>query len=78
MKVLSGGDKTKNPIDSHYEGLNCTLAPVDKEDIVFQMVEKYVQQTHAKTHSQYSLEVKEVFQVERQGEKENFKDVGNR
>lgn len=78
LKVLSGGDKKQNPIDRHYHELNCTLTPVDHEDDVFGLVEKYVRQTHAKTHSQYRLEVREVFKVERQGETQNFKDVGNR
>ena len=78
LKVLSEGDSKDNPIDRHYHGLNCALTPVDHEDEVFAMVVKYVRHTHAKTHSQYQLEVKEVFRVERKGEAENFKDVGNR
>ena len=41
-------------------------------------MEKYIRQTHAKTHNQYHLEVLDVFEVDRQGEKEGFKDVGNR
>ena len=76
--MLSGGDKKENPLDRHYQGLNCTLAPVDHEDEAFRMVEKYVKQTHAKTHNQYQLEVKEVFGIERHGEAQDFKDVGNR
>lgn len=76
--MLDKGDKKEHHIDRHYHGLNCTLTPVDHEDEVFSMIEKYVRQTHAKTHSQYRLEVSEVFEVERQGEEQNFKDVGNR
>ena len=76
LKVLSGGDKTESPLDRHYKGLNCTLTPVDPEDPVFALVEKYVRQTHAPTHKQYRLEVMELFEVDRQ--EENFKDVGNR
>lgn len=78
LKVLSEGNKEESPIDRHYHGLNCTLTPVDHEEEIFGMVEKYVRQTHAKTHSQYNLEVQEVFQVERLSEKRSFKDVGNR
>ena len=40
------------------------------------MVIKYVRQTHAKTHSQYRMEVTDVFAMERSGEKEAFNDVG--
>lgn len=78
LKVIGGGEKGENPIDHHYHGLNCTLTPVDHEDTIFGLVEKYVRQTHASTHSHYRLEVEEVFEVDRQGEAENFKDVGNR
>ncbi len=75
--MLSGGDQKDHPIDRHYQGLNCPLTPLDAEDDEFRMVVKYVQQTHAKTHSQYRLEVNEVFRVARQVEAD-FKDVGNR
>ena len=40
LKVIGGGDKGENPIDHHYRGLNCTLTPVDHEDVVFELVEK--------------------------------------
>ena len=43
-----------------------------------QLVEKYVRQTHAKTHNQYTLTVKEVFDMDKEGGAEDFKDVGNR
>lgn len=78
LKVLSGGDKQDSLIDRHYQGLNCTLNPLDHEEEEFVLVDRYVRQTHAKTHSQYRLQVEEVFQVDRQGEREAFQDVGNR
>ena len=78
LKVIGGGDKGENPIDHHYRGLNYTLTSVDHEDVVFELVEKYARQTHAKHHGGYQLKVQEVFEVARQGEAENFKDMGNR
>ena len=36
-------------------------------------VEKYLQNTHAKTHSSYTLTLLELFTVEREGEKERYK-----
>lgn len=35
-------------------------------------------QTHGKTHNTFKLEVEQVFEVKRDKEEENFKDVGNR
>lgn len=43
-----------------------------------QMVETYLRQTHGHTHSQYSLSVLDVFAVDKEGEQERFKDIGNR
>ena len=43
-----------------------------------QLVDKYIQQTHAQTHNQYTLEMVDLFEVDRLGEKEGFQDVGNR
>lgn len=81
MKVLDNGKKhgeEVHPIDRHYKGLQCQLTPVEHEDKLFGLIEKYVKQTHAKTHNQYRMEVTDVFEMERCGEKEAFNDVGNR
>ena len=43
-----------------------------------QMVEKYILQTHGKTHSQYRLSVTNVYTVDKETEKLKFQDVGNR
>ena len=84
LKVLDDGGVSKkerekeHPIDRHYKGLECQLVPVEREDSAFAMVEKYVKQTHAKTHSQYRMEVVDVFEMDRGQEKAAFNDVGNR
>lgn len=83
MKVLGEGGagrkgEDEHPIDRHYKGLNCQLATIEHEDKLFGLIEKYVKQTHAKTHNQYQMEVTDVFEVARSGEREAFKDVGNR
>ena len=43
-----------------------------------QLVETYLQQTHAITHNQYKMKLLEVFDVEKQGEAAKFLDHGNR
>ena len=37
-----------------------------------------MQQTHAQTHNMYKMVVKEVVAIERGGEAEKFRDLGNR
>jgi poly [ADP-ribose] polymerase len=43
--------------------LKCELRPLDKNSETFKILNKYVQQTHAPTHSNYTLEVLEIFEV---------------
>jgi len=39
----------------------------------FDIISQYLYATHAETHSSYSLSIKDVFRVNRTGEKERFK-----
>ena len=84
MKVLDDrgmrekDKELEHAVDSHYKGLNCRLTPIEREDKLFDLIERYVKQTHAKTHSQYRMEVTDVFEMERKEEREAFRDVGNR
>lgn len=47
-------------------------------DVSMQLIQSYVLNTHAKTHNQYTMTVDEVFDLDKEGEKLRFKDVGNR
>lgn len=62
-----------NPIDKHYEQLKTTLEPLDKSSKEFELLQKYVKNTHAATHNMYDLEVVEIFKVARQGEARRYK-----
>ncbi|XP_032296678.1 poly [ADP-ribose] polymerase [Drosophila virilis] len=62
-----------NPLDKHYEQLKTHLEPIDKNSEEFTILNKYVQNTHASTHSSYELQVIDVFKVARQGEARRFK-----
>ncbi|XP_038070254.1 poly [ADP-ribose] polymerase 2-like [Patiria miniata] len=79
MTILQDiGDVTENPIDSQYHSLKCAMKPVDKSHSDFKMIERYVQQTHAKTHNQYKMAVKDIYDLEKEGEAASFNDVGNK
>jgi poly [ADP-ribose] polymerase len=67
-----------NPIDQKYEQLKCKLHPIDKTDDIYKIIDKYLQSTHATTHQQYKMQIEEIFEVEKEGEKETFNDVGNK
>lgn len=71
-----------NPIDSVYSSLNATITPLDKQSNIYTEIEKYVYNTHAKTHNHYTTELLDVFQVERNGSREIYekytKGIDNR
>ncbi len=62
-KLLQESDEnanSKDPIDAHYEKLKTDITVLDRESDEFQLLEKYVKNTHAATHTMYTLEVEEV------------------
>ena len=73
--LLSGGEKEKDvdPIDAHYKKLKTEIEVLEKTTEEFKVIEEYVKNTHASTHTQYSLEIEEVFKVARKGEAKRFK-----
>ena len=50
----------RDPIDVHYESLAADIKVLDKGTEEFKLIESYVQNTHAKTHSSYTLEIVDV------------------
>ncbi|KAJ9543118.1 hypothetical protein OSB04_022825 [Centaurea solstitialis] len=71
----------EDPLFSHYQRLNCELTPVDVDSKEFHMITKYMRNTHAKTHSDYSVEIVQIFRTSRHGEADRFKkfsDTKNR
>ncbi|KAK6179955.1 hypothetical protein SNE40_012198 [Patella caerulea] len=78
--LLKGGDEGANPIDAHYKKLKCSMDPMKKSDMYDRLV-KYVENTHAATHNQYTLQVEDIFEIKREGEEEKyqpFEDLHNR
>ncbi|CAH2266923.1 jg8828 [Pararge aegeria aegeria] len=65
--------KMPGPIEAHYRKLKAEISPLDKKSDEFAMIEEYVRNTHAATHTTYTLKVQEVFKVVREGEEKRFK-----
>ncbi|KAI8428803.1 hypothetical protein MSG28_007474 [Choristoneura fumiferana] len=68
----NSGDST-SPIEAHYLKLKAEIIPVDKASPEFQMILKYTTNTHAATHSNYKLNIQQVFKVVRDGEEKRYK-----
>lgn len=62
-----------HPIDAHYEKLNTGIEILEKEAEEYKLMCEYTANTHAATHSQYSLDVEEIFKINRHGEAKRYK-----
>ncbi|TPX68181.1 hypothetical protein SpCBS45565_g03249 [Spizellomyces sp. 'palustris'] len=79
--ILSATNKVldQNPVDLHYSTLRTDLVPVDEKSDDYQLVKKYLENTHAATHRNYELEIEDLFEVvSRHGEDDRFKNLPNR
>ncbi|KAK3020850.1 hypothetical protein RJ639_045532 [Escallonia herrerae] len=63
----------EDPLYYQYQRLHCDLAPVDVDSKEFCMIATYTKNTHAKTHSNYAVDIVQIFRVSREGEVERFK-----
>lgn len=61
LKDDSGSSEAESSvIDQHYAKLNTKIEPVDVDSDEFDILRKYVENTHAQTHSHYSLNIENV------------------
>lgn len=73
MTKTVGGEDGESEADQHYAKLKTDLSPVEKGSAQWNILDKYLQNTHGKTHSQYDMELVDLFDVRREGEEERFK-----
>ncbi|KAL0459429.1 UNVERIFIED_CONTAM: Poly [ADP-ribose] polymerase 1 [Sesamum latifolium] len=59
-------------IDEKYSKLRCQISPLSRDTEDFQLIEKYLNTTHAPTHTEWALELEEVFSLEREGEVDKY------
>ncbi|KAF5303926.1 hypothetical protein FQA39_LY01711 [Lamprigera yunnana] len=62
-----------NSIDGYYDQLKTVIEVLDNKSEEFDIIKKYVKNTHAATHSNYKLEVEQIFTIKREGEERRFK-----
>ncbi|XP_054618362.1 poly [ADP-ribose] polymerase 1 [Dunckerocampus dactyliophorus] len=73
--LLRGGaqDNESDPIDINYEKLKTQIEVVDKTTQEAEIIMQYVKNTHAATHNTYTLEVEDIFKINREGERQRFR-----
>ncbi|CAO1440028.1 unnamed protein product [Diamesa serratosioi] len=62
----------ENPLDFQYAQLMTQLTPLERTNEDFKLIEKYLQNTHGDTHTDYRLEIQDVFRVNRFGENKRY------
>lgn len=70
--VQSSTSGDEHPLDRQYQSLHCQLQPLDTSSNEYQVVSRYLQSTHAPTHSDYTMSILDMFAVDRQGETDKF------
>ncbi|KAJ4458348.1 putative polymerase family [Paratrimastix pyriformis] len=61
-----------NPIDQKYEALHTLMQPLPPGTERFELIKRMVTNTHAPTHTAYTLAIEDIFDVSRAGESERF------
>ena len=62
-----------NPLDTQYISLKSDITPLDSTSPAWSMVSRYIANSHAPTHNQYTLSLHALFAVNRQGEDDRFR-----
>nr|CAB3477136.1 unnamed protein product [Digitaria exilis] len=70
-----------DPLYARYKQLHCDFTPLEADSKEYSMIKTYLMNTHAKTHSGYTVDIVQIFKVYRHGETERFQKfarTGNR
>jgi len=67
MTLISNkGNGDLNVFDKHYNQLNCDIQPLDPSSTEWDVIQKYLKQTHV--HNSYKLEIEDVYVLGRKSE----------
>ncbi|XP_048549512.1 poly [ADP-ribose] polymerase 1 [Triticum urartu] len=70
------GDNDES-LDDKYKKLHCDITPLAHDSEDYKLVEKYLLNTHAPTHKDWSLELEEVYVLDRDGEGNKYSRYKN-
>lgn len=76
-EFLDDGNNCGNPLDGCYHRLKNEIHDLDKNSPEYSQIVNIVHNTHGATHNQYTLEVLDVFSVNREGEDNRFGAYAN-
>lgn len=71
-KLSSQSHGSSCKVDDNYAKLHTAMHVVDRGDAKWKLLDRYLQNTHAATHSSYKLELLDLFEIAREGEAKKF------
>lgn len=63
-----------HPLDGVYNQLKTKIKPLDPQSAEWKVIQDYVHNTHAPTHSNYTVELLDIFEIEREGERDVYEN----
>eukprot|EP01018_Ginkgo_biloba_P034176 Gb_33067 [translate_table: standard] len=76
--LISFENQDEDPLDANYKKLHCNISPLPHDSSDYQLVKKYLERTHAPTHKEWTLELEDVFAVDREGEYDAYVPFKNK
>jgi len=67
-KAEAAPGQSMDPIDVHYRQLKTDMRVLEREEDDFKLIQTYITNTHAATHRNYTLDLLDVFAVDRENE----------
>ncbi|CAN6171745.1 unnamed protein product [Urochloa humidicola] len=76
-KLVGFDNDNDESLDDKYMKLHCNITPLPHDSEDYKLVERYLLNTHAPTHKDWSLELEEVFTLDRDGELDKYSRYKN-
>lgn len=73
--IKTSEDTSVNPIDAIYEKLDTNIKPLKKGSKMWKVIEEYVHNTHAPTHNGYGIELLDIYEIARDGERDTYDEA---
>ncbi|GJN38426.1 hypothetical protein PR202_gb27463 [Eleusine coracana subsp. coracana] len=76
-KLVGFDSDNDESLDDKYKKLHCNITPFAHDSEDYKLIERYLLNTHAPTHKDWSLELEEVFALDRDGELNKYSRYKN-
>lgn len=70
--VLEQNKINCHPLDNIYQEINTVIKPVLPNNPMYKIIETYVTNTHGSTHTGYKIQLVNIYEIERKGEKDQY------